>query len=168
MYRLSLAAVVLLACTLPTANAEKLLVPTSPPPQYVVAQVKGDNLQINRTVRKFVPSTRIRVVEKNGERKEVKYTAYVPVFRTIILRRPLKSLGLYNGRGEKLDVEDIKDGLKKPTVVLISADGKKVDPFYLKIVKSETFVIVDKTRVRRGPGVSPGPKPIPVPKRKPK
>lgn len=163
MHRLSVFAVVLLACISSTASAQKLRVPASPAPEHVVAQVKGDNLQITRTVRKYVPTIRTRVVLQNGEKKEVKETAYMPVSMTVVQQRPLKSLGLYNGRGEKIDAEDVKDGLKKPAVVLMSADGKKVAPFYLKVVKAETFVIVDKTRVRRVPARPPA-----IPRRKQK
>ncbi len=46
--------------------------------------------------------------------------------------------------GAALKPADVKERLKRRTVVAIAADAKPVDPFYLNLLAPETIVIVDK------------------------
>lgn len=50
-----------------------------------------------------------------------------------------------NALGQKLTEEQIRKALRKPSIVLLSSDGKPIDPYYLKIIKPETLVIIDRT-----------------------
>jgi hypothetical protein len=59
-------------------------------------------------------------------------------------------LRVTNALGKELKKEEILEALKKPPIIMLSRDGKTVHPYYLKIIKSETLVIIDKT-----PGVDP-------------
>ena len=59
--------------------------------------------------------------------------------------RKLSDLSVTNALGQKLTDEQIRKTLKKPTIVLISIDGKPVHPYYLKVIKPETLIIVDRT-----------------------
>lgn len=62
--------------------------------------------------------------------------------------RKVTDLVVTNALGEKLTEEEIRKTLGKPTMVLISADGKPVHPYYLKVMRPETLVIIDKTPKR--------------------
>lgn len=69
-------------------------------------------------------------------------------------KRKLSLLGVTNVLGQQLSEEQVRTALKKPTIVLLSADGKPIHPYYLKIIKPETLVIVD-----RAPGAEPAKRP---------
>jgi len=69
-------------------------------------------------------------------------------------KRKLSDLSVTNALGQKLSEEQIRKALKKPSIVLLSSDGKPIDPYYLKIIKPETLVIVDRT-----PGAAPAKRP---------
>ena len=76
-----------------------------------------------------------RVAKYNGK----------PVLHWAYHKRKLGDLSITNALGEKLTKEQIVKALAKPSIVLLSADGKPVHPYYLKIIKPDTLVIIDKT-----------------------
>lgn len=140
----------LVACCAVPASSQKLRIPSSPPPQYILGSVdKAGNLNYRRNVHRKIPTVRTRVVLKDGKKVEEKQTVYVPVVSTVESRQPLKSIDIYNGNGEKVDAEDFKDAMSKPRVLLLSSNGKKPDPFYLKLLKPEVYIIVPKRAKRR-------------------
>ena len=59
-------------------------------------------------------------------------------------KRKLADLEVSNAQGKKLSESEIREALRKPTVVLLSVDGKPVHEYYLSIMKPETLVIIDK------------------------
>lgn len=69
-------------------------------------------------------------------------------------KRKLSDLSVTNALGQKLSEEQIRKALKKPSIVLLSSDGKPIHSYYLKIIKPETLVIVD-----RSPGANPAKRP---------
>ena len=71
-----------------------------------------------------------------------------PVWYWKYHKRKLADLVITNALGQKLSNEKILKVLKKPTIVLVSSDGKPVHSYYLKVIKPETLVIIDKTRKR--------------------
>ena len=58
--------------------------------------------------------------------------------------RQLEDLVVTNVLGKKLTEEEIRNALSRPTVVLLSADGKPVHKYYLGVFKPETLVIIDR------------------------
>ena len=72
-------------------------------------------------------------------------------------KRKLADLNVTNAIGEELTEEQIRNTLKKPTIVLLSRDGEPIHPYYLKVIKPETLVIIDRT-----PEAAPEKKPRPV------
>lgn len=72
-------------------------------------------------------------------------------------KRKLSDLSVTNALGEELTDEQIRNTLKKPTIVLLSRDGEPIHPYYLKVIKPDTLVIVDST-----PIAEPEEKPRPV------
>lgn len=69
--------------------------------------------------------------------------------------RKVTDLVVTNTMGEKLTAQEIRKTLRKPTMVLISADGEPVHPYYLKVIRPDTLVIIDKTPKRENPNEEP-------------
>ena len=59
-------------------------------------------------------------------------------------KRKLADLEITNAAGEELTEEEILKTLSKPTIVIVSSDGKPVHPYYLAVIKPDTLVIIDK------------------------
>jgi hypothetical protein len=53
-----------------------------------------------------------------------------------------REVQVYDPRGRTVDPKDLPKLLKNPVPVLVSTDGKKVHPFYLRNVKKGTLVLV--------------------------
>lgn len=62
--------------------------------------------------------------------------------------RKVSDLVVTNALGEKLTEEEIRETLRKPTMVVVSADGEPVHPYYLQVMRPGTLVIIDKTPTR--------------------
>jgi hypothetical protein len=145
----------------PAPAEDTLMPPKGPPPAQVLASMTRDGeFEITQPV--IVPEvqTRERTVTIDG--RAVKETYSVTVFRTQLRTRRVKAEGVkvYTADGKEIDAKDIPGKLKKPTAVLWAGDNHMVDPFYLKIVKPETLVLVPPTapEVEVKP-VEPGAKP---------
>ena len=151
----ALLAVALSAVAAPAPADEAIKVPEGVAPATVIASMTKDG-EFEITQPAVVPSTetRVRNVVVGGVAVTETYT--VTVNKTVQVTRRIKGEGVkvYTAAGKEVDAKDVPDKLKKQTVVLFAADGKKVDPFYLKIVKADTLVIV-----------APPPAPVPEPKR---
>lgn len=137
----ALLAVALAAVAAPAPAEEAIKPPQGLPPIQVIASVtKSGDFEITQTV--LVPEQRTeeRVVTVNGT--PVKQMVTVTMVRPVQVTRRFKGEGVkvYTASGKEM--KDATDQLKKPTVVLFAADGKKVDPFYLKIIKPDTLVVV--------------------------
>ena len=102
----------------------------------------GD-LLLSYTMTIYIVETRERIVEKDGKKERVKYKVRVPRLLRKYRKKKIADLIITNAVGKKQTAEDVLDALEKPKIALISSDGKKVDPYYLKIVKPDTLVIVD-------------------------
>lgn len=144
MYRLISLAVVL--CVASTVHAQLPIQPQTPAPSYSVAKTARDgDLFISYTMKIDHIETRERIEEKDGKKVAVKYKVRVPVLYRKHHKRKLANLVITNAQGKELTEKEVLTLLKNPTIVLVSSDGKKVDPYYLKIVKPDTLVIIDKT-----------------------
>ncbi len=58
--------------------------------------------------------------------------------------RTLDDLVVSNISGKKLTKEEIRKALRKPTMVLVSRDGQPVHPYYLRVMKPDTLIVIDK------------------------
>lgn len=66
-------------------------------------------------------------------------------------KRKLTDLVITNTLGKQLTEEEIRKALGKPAIVLVSRDGKPVHPYYLRVIKPDTLVIIDKNSKREDP-----------------
>ena len=149
----TLFAAVLASAVAAPAPDEAVKLPTGPAPATVLMSVTKDG-EFEITQASQVPTLeeRTRTVNVDGRPVTEKYV--VTVFKMVQVTRRIKGEGVkvYTAAGKEVDAKDVPDKLKKPTAVLFANDGNKVDPFYLKIIKPDTLVIV-----------APQPAPAPVP-----
>jgi hypothetical protein len=154
-------ALVLASSVAAPAPAEEAIKPPQgvPPAQVIASVTKEGEFEITQTV--LVPEARTeeRTVIMNGV--AVKQLVQVVVNKPVQVTRRIKPEGVkvYTAAGKEVDAKDVPDKLKKPTIVLFAADGNKVDPFYLKIIKPDTLVVV-------APAPSPTAAPEPTERKK--
>src|SRR5207244_2886620 len=104
-------------------------------------------------------------VAVNGKIEVRERAELVPVFEEMKIGLTDPGVTVYGVDGKKLDATRVR--LPGPTPVLVSADGNPVDPFYLRLAREGTLVIVAP---RNFPGDGPMPLPpkeeLPPPKEK--
>jgi hypothetical protein len=174
-----------LAILLPAAPAPapKDTKPKGPPPQVVMISGGSGMLEIlqTQTVQKSVPQQRTRQVQVGQQTRTVTETVMVsvsfPVQQVIRVSLDDNGVQVYGADGKKIDPKDVGKRVAKPVAALLSADGKPVDPFYLRLAREGTLVFVvpaaatlrqDFSDPTRPKDAAPKPlevKPVPVRKR---
>jgi hypothetical protein len=149
----ALLAAVLSAAVAAPAPAEEIKPPAGPPPTQVVASMDKDGniIEVIQTVIEY--RTEVRTVTKviMGKNVAENYTVTVPVTKQTRQQFAAKDAKVYTAGGKEVGAKDVPDKLKKPTIALLSANGQKVDPFYLKIIKEDTLVIVAQAAAPAAP-----------------
>ncbi len=135
MYRLISLAFVM-SCT-SAANAQLHIKPQTPTPTPLIREA-------------FMPKGDVLLSYPKDDILDEK-----PIWHWGYHQRKLNELEITNALGEKLTEKEIRKTLEKPTIVLISADGKPVHPYYLKVIRPDTLVIIDKTPKREAPDREP-------------
>jgi hypothetical protein len=98
---------------------------------------------MHQTTAVSVPVTRQRVVQKDGRKLVETFTTYMIEQRQEEYRVKWdKTVRMYDTDGKPVDPKAVAKRLARETPVLLSADGKKVDPFYLQVMKKDTLVLV--------------------------
>jgi hypothetical protein len=138
-----LALVLASAVAAPAPAEEAIKAPEGIPPATVIASITKDG-EFEITQPALVPETRNEVRTRTVGGVTVSETVQVTVFKTVQVTRRIKGEGVkvYTAAGKEVDAKGVAEKLKKQTVVLFAADGKKVDPYYLKIIKADTLVVV--------------------------
>jgi hypothetical protein len=147
----ALLAVVLASVAAPAPPEPPPKPPEGAPPATVIASItKEGDVEITQAAMVPMQEQRQRVVTIDG--RAVTETYQVTTFKTVPVTHRIKgdAVKVYTAAGKEVEARDVPEKLKKQTTVLFAADGKKVDPFYLKIIKPDTLVIV-------GPPPSPAP-----------
>jgi hypothetical protein len=116
--------------------------PKGPPPAQVPVRIDKGQLVVPHVVQDARQETRTRTVNKDGQDRQEQYTATVPVLREELQRLNLSDVQAFDTTGKKIDPAQLPDLLSKETVVLVSTDGRPVDPFYLQIIKEGTLVLI--------------------------
>lgn len=148
------------------ASAEEAVKPPSgPQPHALLARMKEDgSLTLREAV--AVPVTRMvrKTVVQDGVARAVvvQMTEFVTTFRLRTVAG--KDVQGYDTSGKKVDADTVRRRLNKDTPVLISVDGKPVDPFYLKLIRPGTLVLVIPSFPNGGAGnpiIAPTPRGLP-------
>ncbi len=153
MLRASLTVALLLALTGRLAAQDS---PTGPAPHIMTAQPdKNGRPALIHTVARSVPGKRTIEVNVNGRVEKRIETVYVVVVnKEPFLRLDDASVRVYDVDGKQLDVKSIK--LTRATPVLVSADGRPVDPYYTRLARPGTLVIV-QSQADGAPVIAPPP-----------
>src|SRR5262245_28257414 len=109
-------------------------------PMLLTVQVKDDQLVSKRTVMEYITQKRVEEVNVNGRVEKREVAVVVPVMKELMMAWDLKKATATAG-GKKISADDLKKQLAKPTLVVVSSDGKEVDAAYLKLFAKETIVI---------------------------
>jgi hypothetical protein len=80
-------------------------------------------------------------IKEDGKEKEVYY--FDPVATENVMKFDSKDVQVFTVEGKAVDSKEVEKLLAgKKVLVLASSDGRKVDPFYLRIIKEGTLVLV--------------------------
>lgn len=144
---LLLVAVVLVA-GMNAANAQDkptLQPPKGPAPHYGIASLdKRGNVLVQQTVQVPVNETRTRVIVVDGKKVEQNYvvTKFVTQVQTSLLTPD--RITVSKASGTTVLAEDFEDVFGNPVPVLLTTNGQPLDPFYVKLLKPTTLIIVRK------------------------
>jgi hypothetical protein len=115
--------------------------PGSAPPEQVLATIdaKGKLTLTHLTCACYGPAVHEQTVT-GKDKVPVKVKVSSVVLTTAEL--PAKSVEAYSVDGKAISAETLATLLAKERTVLVSMDGKKLDPFYLQLYKEGTIVLV--------------------------
>ncbi|HEY7155166.1 MAG TPA: hypothetical protein VH575_14485 [Gemmataceae bacterium] len=165
------------------APAPKDTGPKGLPPRVVTVSAVSDNSLQFLQVTHVLTSQKVQVPEQvQTEQGVVQVTKAktievpVPVQRITRVSLDDKGVQVYGADGKKIDPKEVRKRVAKPVAALLSADGKPVDPFYLRLAREGTLVFVipaaplrqDFSDPDRPKDAAPKPlevKPVPVRKR---
>lgn len=144
---------------------ERARLPEGPSPVFVtVAQVDKASGELTYLEIVSTPVT-VAVTFKKGDEEHVR--------EEVILRRDLRLVKVqlddvqaFDAESNKLTAEAVSRRLVAGMTVLVSADGKQVEPLYLQMLKKDTLILLAPLRDlggnggalvpgRKGPGRSP-------------
>jgi hypothetical protein len=152
----------LAVCLRAGENADR---PKGPAPKVMeILAGKDGPPYLLRTVTEYRAENRQSEVIING-RKEVRVqTVTVPVMRQVKIALDGKEVKVFGTDGKQIPAKELARRVKRPISVLVSADGKPVDPFYLRMVREETLIVVSPALVGGeampfGPPLPDAPKP---------
>jgi hypothetical protein len=162
----TLLTVVLASAIAAPAPDEEIKLPTGAQPLQVLAKLNKDGrIEITEMLAVYTEEKRVRTVNVGGIPRAEEYivTTMRSMPRTRLL--PEKGVKVYTAAGKEVDPKDWPEKLRKPAVIFMAWDGKKVDPFYLRVAKADTLVIVPPQEPPRP--IDDGAKPAPKPEDKP-
>jgi hypothetical protein len=146
----------------PIPDNQKIEQPTGPQPIFVVVtnlDVPQGILQIRRTQVVTVSVPVQETVQVNGQ--QVVVTKYVSENRTSLMdvAYRLDKAAPQTAAGKKLTSAEAAKLIRAGSVILISADGRPIDPLFLRIVNPETVILVPSVPAPavapQGPAVPP-------------
>jgi hypothetical protein len=159
----------LLAAMSPAAPIPKDTAPTGPAPRVIELKSGPDGkvrITVRRTETVKVPVAVGNAIAPNGgaapavKEVEQKRTRYA----TVELGE-VKELKAFTAAGKELDVKDVLAKLQSGGVVVLSSDGKRVDPVFTRVFKEDTVVLVSPELVNLPttvlPATKPGVRPLP-------
>jgi len=127
--------------------------PSGPPPRVEIVQVGEDGRPFLRgkPVEKFGRSlvherVPVTVVGKDGKQQTVYKTVAKDVpfsyyeYEAVYL--DTKKLQIFGLDGKRLDPAEVRKHLARPVAVFVSADGKPIDPIFLKLLREGSLWVV--------------------------
>ena len=149
----------------PVPVQEKIAPPQGLPPTWGTAVIKGAELEITDSVAVpvYMKQKRTRQVNVSGRLVPTVEEFVVTRTRMVQRTRRLPKARYFDTAGKEIEASRAARLLSRPTVVLVSADGKPLDPYYLRTIKEGTLVVVGPAFSQPVVPGGPGPVPVPVP-----
>jgi hypothetical protein len=118
------------------------LAAVSSEPQVSMARIVDDKVGLRRYVKDITSETALREEEVDGVKKLVPVTIEVESITDVERKYPQDLVKF--SRVDKKPLADDEIAKLKDTerCVLVSADGKEIDPKYLKIIKPEALIVI--------------------------
>lgn len=118
--------------------------PAGPPPQQLLVRMdKEGRLVLRHKVTEYVPETRVKTfTDKDGQPQKVEYTVNVPRQVEKESVHDPKKVKIFSAAGKRIAPNSLADRLAKETPVLVTFDGRMVDPFYLQVINEGTLILV--------------------------
>jgi RNA polymerase sigma factor (sigma-70 family) len=105
-------------------------------PVQALVELRGNRLAVWQKVISYKPVTRYLPDRRSS------VTSYEQTVELLTVDYPLKEVKVYDTRGNEVQPEKLSGLLKGEVYVLVSADGKPVDPLFLRLVKEGTLVFI--------------------------
>jgi hypothetical protein len=126
----------------------------------VVTVGKDGRAFVERKVIRHVPTTRIVEVKSGDKVEKRQETVFVPVQEVTPVFLDDKGVTVYDSKGKRIDAKDLPKVVTRTMPVLVSADGKEIDKFFLSIVREGTLIVVAPAlTVAQRPMISETPRP---------
>lgn len=152
------------ALAAPAPVQDKIVPPKGLPPSWATAVMREGKLTLQFSV--LVPvvrtETRQRTVNVGGREVVETYQVNVTSYQIRHVMTQIDKARYYDTAGKEINADRAARRLSKETVVLLSADGKPLDPYYLRTVKDGTLTVVRP--VEGGPFVPGVALPTPTPR----
>ena len=137
-------------------------------PQVSMARIVDDKLGLRRYIKDLSSETALREEEVDGVKKQVPVSIEVETITDVERKYPQNLVKIYRADKKPLAEDEIARLKDSERCVLVSSDGKEVDPKYLKIVKPEALIVVAPMTPNQSPlppavGAPPIPVPAPAP-----
>jgi hypothetical protein len=147
------------------APVPKDATPPGPPPRILELKTEQDGkvrVQVIRQVKQTV--TVNVVVNKNGQQVvEAQQREVMSNISTRVELSEVKDLSIWSADGKEADKPIALKKLSEGAIVVISADGKKVDPRYLKLFRDDVIVLASPELMdRTAPTASGVARPAPL------
>jgi hypothetical protein len=117
--------------------------PQGPPPRILVVEIENDGQPViitPVTEMRAVPVTvNVVVGGQVQQRTETRSVVVESRVKVSLTDRPTEVFGL---DGKRLTAEEIKKRITRSGPILVSSDGKPVDPFYLRLAREGSVVVV--------------------------
>jgi hypothetical protein len=139
---------------------DKPALPSGPAPSFVVVEARDGNFIL--TVQREVPVSKTRTVKVKIGNDVVDRTEVVTEMVMVLEKQMLNgaSVKVFDVDGTLIPPADAAARLKEPTSVVLSADGKLVDPAYRALLNRKVLILVNTQG--NGP-VVPRPEPLAPP-----
>jgi hypothetical protein len=120
----------------------------------------------NEAVAKTAMKTVTELVDGKPVKKEVPITYVETIPVTVAQTRSLNGVHGFDKSGKKLDKTEMLNRLEKAKVVVVSSDGKRLDPVFSSVLDQNALILVFPTSsIPALPGKAPNalPRPAAVP-----
>jgi len=147
----------------PAAPADALphRAPPGMAPRVSLAKITGPTLGLRSYLKDVSSQTVMRKVDVKGVTKEVAVAVETESITDVETRYPQDAVKIVRADGKPLQAGELARLLSSERCVLMSGDGKDVDPSYLKIIRPEALIIVAPIPEPPMPPIFEGPAPVP-------